>query len=305
MLASFCVSLPVALGGSLALAGGYVASLYVRARFRRSNGRAPDRDEPRVIKDRFMRVGIACAVAPWITMAAVALPGPSASCPLAMPLARWFGLLPKDVPTLLAAAMAPLGLTMVLFLGPLMTTWMDADSKLNLTLAGVRSTGILGQLRASYGAIDLRTLRNLVVGPLSEEWVFRACMCPLLYGAGLSDAASVFISGIFFGLAHVHHVFDADASLVVVAVQFTYTTLFGAYSSYLFLRTGLIYGPVLAHAFCNCMGLPDFGRALRDKNVGLAFVVGLGSFIALTYLDAVHRPPLFGSIMWTELLASR
>ena len=100
-----------------------------------------------------------------------------------------------------------------------------------------------------------------------------------------------------------HHVFDADAPWAAIAVQFTYTTLFGAYSSYLFLRTGLLYGPVLAHAFCNCMGLPDFGRALKSKTHGAAFVVGLGSFIALCVLDAIYRPPLFQSILWLEYSA--
>ena len=43
-----------------------------------------------------------------------------------------------------------------------------------------------------------------------------------------------------------------------MGVQLTYTSLFGAYSSYLFLRTGFLIGPLLAHVFCNAMGLPDF-----------------------------------------------
>ena len=83
-------------------------------------------------------------------------------------------------------------------------------------------------------------------------------------------------------------------------VQFTYTSLFGAYSSYLFLRTGLIFGPVLAHSFCNCMGLPDFGRALQERDLGVAFVIGLACFTTLVTLDAIYRPPLFGSMLWTE-----
>jgi hypothetical protein len=94
------------------------------------------------------------------------------------------------------------------------------------------------------------------------------------------------------GAAHLHHRFDSRASCLAVAVQFTcarvevsrarralrqdarpamsrlgtrrcparcsrrYTSLFGAYSSYLFLRTGLVVGPLIAHVFCNLMGLP-------------------------------------------------
>ena len=42
-------------------------------------------------------------------------------------------------------------------------------------------------------------------------------------------------------------VFDADAPWIAIAVQFTYTSLFGAYSSYLFLRTGLIVSTAHTH----------------------------------------------------------
>ena len=45
--------------------------------------------------------------------------------------------------------------------------------------------------------------------------------------------------------------------LYVAGFQFMYTTLFGAYSAYLFLRTGHFVAPFLAHAFCNHMGFPD------------------------------------------------
>ena len=85
-------------------------------------------------------------------------------------------------------------------------------------------------------------------------------------------------------------------------MQFTYTSLFGAYSSYLHLRTGLLFAPLAAHMFCNLMGLPDFGRAFSGESrlVSGAFVLGLGGFIALVTADAVLRPPLFASLFWPE-----
>ena len=70
------------------------------------------------------------------------------------------------------------------------------------------------------------------------------------------------------------------------------------------LRTGLVAGPLLAHTFCNFMGLPDFGAALHSRAIGAAFVLGLGGFIVLVTLDAVYRPPLFGSMFWAESAAS-
>lgn len=41
--------------------------------------------------------------------------------------------------------------------------------------------------------------------------------------------------------------------------QLSYTTLFGSFASYLFLRTGSIWPPITAHMFCNVMGIPQLG----------------------------------------------
>eukprot|EP00326_Haptolina_ericina_P016078 CAMPEP_0181186550 /NCGR_PEP_ID=MMETSP1096-20121128/10095_1 /TAXON_ID=156174 ORGANISM="Chrysochromulina ericina, Strain CCMP281" /NCGR_SAMPLE_ID=MMETSP1096 /ASSEMBLY_ACC=CAM_ASM_000453 /LENGTH=215 /DNA_ID=CAMNT_0023275457 /DNA_START=140 /DNA_END=788 /DNA_ORIENTATION=+ len=210
--------------------------------------------------------------------------GSSTRCGDDEPVVRWLGLWGS---WFVSAAIAPLALTMLLFLGPLVTTCLDGYKPL------LRPHGELARLKR---------IRNLLVGPLAEEWVFRGCMCPLLYGAGFSDGASVFISAIVFGSAHIHHRFDAGGDpWTAVAVQFTYTSLFGAYSSYLFLRTGLLIGPVLAHTFCNHMGLPDFGGVATHAHaiiVASAYVAGLIGFIVLVTLDAIYRPKLFGSFFW-------
>lgn len=47
-------------------------------------------------------------------------------------------------------------------------------------------------------------------------------------------------------------------ALLTSSFQFVYTTLFGWYASYLFLKTGHLAPPVLSHSFCNIMGFPDF-----------------------------------------------
>jgi prenyl protein peptidase len=282
--------------GSLLLGFEFVACLYVCASHKRSGGRAPNRNDDRVIKERFVRVGIASVLAPFIVWMIAALSSEGRSPCVVAPLGRWFGLW---APAATAATLLPLGLTMVLFLGPLTMGWLDRS--------WVDLADLLSLIRSQVkGPERLQLLRNLLIGPTAEEWVFRACMCPLLYGAGLADAANVFSSAVVFGLAHVHHRFDADTSWLAVAVQFTYTTLFGAYSSYLFLRTGLIYGPLLAHIFCNSMGLPDFGRVPGHAHSALlkaAFVVGLGSFVVCVTLDAIYRPRLFHSLFWAEALS--
>jgi hypothetical protein len=50
-------------------------------------------------------------------------------------------------------------------------------------------------------------------------------------------------------------------------------------------------------------GLPAFGRVRGHSDEALvasSFVLGLGTFILLVTLDAIYRPPLFGSMFWSE-----
>jgi prenyl protein peptidase len=81
---------------------------------------------------------------------------------------------------------------------------------------------------------------------------------------------TIFLTPIIFGLAHVHHFYEfrlthpqvpAAAALARSLFQLGYTTLFGAYATFLFLRTGSLLAVCAVHAFCNCMGLPQvWGR---------------------------------------------
>ena len=51
-------------------------------------------------------------------------------------------------------------------------------------------------------------------------------------------------------------------------LQFTYTTLFGGYATFLFLRTGSLLSVILVHAFCNWMGFPRFwGKVSAGETV--------------------------------------
>lgn len=129
---------------------------------------------------------------------------------------------------------------------------------------------------------NLMWLRNHVVAPLSEEFTFRACMLPLLLQS-FSPMASIFITPMFFGVgkwpwfyqssysmrflykfaAHLHHMIerlrsgmDKRTAVIISFFQFFYTSIFGIYSAYLFVRTGHFVAPFIAHAFCNHMGFP-------------------------------------------------
>ena len=120
-------SVPAAVLGSFVQGGSYVACLYINAGYRRSGGRAPDRDDIRVIKQRFARVGIASILAPLFALLAASAPGGRESCvspECDASLARWLGLW---APGAALALVLPLALTMVLFLGPLTMAWLERD----------------------------------------------------------------------------------------------------------------------------------------------------------------------------------
>ncbi|KAM9080830.1 CAAX prenyl protease 2 isoform 2-T2 [Megaptera novaeangliae] len=100
------------------------------------------------------------------------------------------------------AALLPLLLTMILFLGPLMQLSMDCSCDL---ADGLKV--ILAPRSWARCLTDMRWLRNQVIAPLTEELVFRACMLPMLAPCtGLGPA--VFTCPLFFGVAHFHHIFE-------------------------------------------------------------------------------------------------
>jgi prenyl protein peptidase len=287
-----CLSAPISVALCSVIGIVFVALLYVGV------VGIPDRDDPRVIKDRFLRVGGASALGMLIVASATTPRLQRADeCPLPAPFLQWLGLWSPSleiVPAALAVAV-PLGVTMLLFLGPLVQTWIESTSGL--------SAPLLRGIQTHPPGARLQQVRNLLVGPLAEEWTFRACMCPLLHSAGFGEGTIVLIASLIFGAAHIHHRLDARVPWMAVAVQFTYTSLFGAYSTYLFLRTGLIYGPLLAHSFCNFMGLPNFAGVpshRRARVLTCAYLTGLLGFTTIVSLDAVVRARIFHSMYWGE-----
>lgn len=72
--------------------------------------------------------------------------------------------------------------------------------------------------------------------------------------------------------------------------QFTYTSLFGFFVAFVFLRTGNIYACIVAHTFCNWMGLPRFwgrvGRTLEHEAANA--VQGKGSKLSADKVGKAH-----------------
>ncbi|KAG5518042.1 hypothetical protein PMAC_003228 [Pneumocystis sp. 'macacae'] len=114
--------------------------------------------------------------------------------------------------------------------------------------------------------------RNYVVGPFSEEFVFRSCMIPLL--RQMSTLKTIMIASLLFGIAHIHHLYEyclshpsyVKTGLSVYLFQFFYTAVFGGFVSYLYLYNQNFWSIVVVHAFCNWMGFPQlYGSVEASK----------------------------------------
>lgn len=158
-----------------------------------------------------------------------------------------------------------MGVTALLFLGPLFNSLVvERSYALWLSLPP--------QPLAEIWA-DWATWRNLVAGPVTEEILFRSASVPLMLLARASIKETVFLSPVIFGLAHFHHFYEFRltnpgvpfaAALARSLFQLGFTTLFGAYATFIYIRTGSLLAVCAVHAFCNCMGLPRlWGRVRR------------------------------------------
>ncbi|KAN0032321.1 hypothetical protein ACTFIV_006210 [Dictyostelium citrinum] len=226
----------------------FVLSIYFR-------NKSTNRNDPDVIKKRITRVFFST----FVSLALLYFFIPDSDNKLYVFL-KIIGI-PTNVWDLINSII-PLLLTMILFLGPMV---MDTDF-----------------LNISY---DIETLRDIIVGPLVEELVFRSVICPILFFGGFSQRYIIILSPFLFGFAHAHHIFQKGnyfINLIKVLFQVCFTSLFGMYSAFIFFRTGNILACFIVHSFCNIMGLPDFGGISdhdNNKVVGSCFIIGLIGFI--------------------------
>ncbi|KAJ5778993.1 hypothetical protein N7457_006713 [Penicillium paradoxum] len=107
--------------------------------------------------------------------------------------------------------------------------------------------------------------RNYVAGPFTEEVMFRSAIVPLHLLSNTSPGRTVFIAPLYFGIAHIHHFYEFRLThpdtpglmaLLRSLFQFGYTTVFGWYATFVYLRTGSLLSVVVIHSFCNWCGLP-------------------------------------------------
>ncbi|KAI8954602.1 CaaX protease [Xylaria longipes] len=223
----------------------YVVPFYLSSTTRPS--RTLSRDAPSVIRARIASVSLTCVVCSLITFVILTSQGRATNGEALHSMGYW--------PLGLAEAGRSLLLTAILFSGPLYETLL-----------------VDGAWRRWFGPQPVSGLfsewirwRNIVAGPFTEEVLFRSASVPLMLIAQTSVTRTIFLSPVIFGLAHFHHFYEFRVThphepvvtgLLRSLLQFSYTSLFGAYATFLFLRTGSLLAIFIVHAFCNIMGLP-------------------------------------------------
>ncbi|KAJ2503330.1 CAAX prenyl protease [Coemansia sp. RSA 1972] len=268
----------------------YVASIYLfMALFPTPLATIHDRDHPHIMKQRMHGVSLATLVSLVATSIALWHWQSSDEQFNARQIVSELGLDPR---TALPSVVVALVLMCVLFLGPLLTSHLE----------GGCGWDMLKRVPSSLWNQPIY-LRNYVVGPVTEELVFRSCVVALWAASNLSTTMCVFVSPVIFGVAHVHRAVSlyvkGDGTLgrilLSTLVQLSYTTVFGWIAAGLFVRTKSVTGPIVAHIFCNLQGLPDLTKASQYPGykyfIWLAFVVGLVGFLVL--FEPMTRPGVF------------
>lgn len=259
----------------------FVISLYI---WRKST--LIDRDEPQTIKQRLFSVTSVCLIVPCI-------------------LTRFIDQSDKQTdPSFLTligipdqfinqSIFLPLLHTAALFTGPLFLTVLSNPSPIDYIRHVINS---INECRSSERK-SLIALRNLIAAPITEEFVFRACMCSVMINGGWPMSVSLLTSPLLFGAAHLHHLiglvrakgYSIQQGVVAVVFQLAHTTLFGLYTAYVFIVTGNVLTVILCHTFCNLMEFPDLQWASSPYHphhgkripVFIAFITGIVAFIYL------------------------
>lgn len=106
---------------------------------------------------------------------------------------------------------------------------------------------------------NLTALKNLVLAPVAEEFVYRTCLINIFIESGaFSPKTSVLITPCFFAIAHLHHVVQQQTNIaertswkramLIALFKLMYTEVFGIYAGMVYLRTGSLWAAIALHS---------------------------------------------------------
>uniref|UniRef100_A0AC34Q5Q4 Farnesylated proteins-converting enzyme 2 n=1 Tax=Panagrolaimus sp. JU765 TaxID=591449 RepID=A0AC34Q5Q4_9BILA len=256
---------------AVAIPGFYVGSLYYVEHKLRSN-------HPQALRKRFRAVSIISAASVVVTYILLKLNNDD---PLDKMGFHLYGTI--------ASAVFPLFLTSIFYSGTLVTCYLDGSLELLFSVK---------EWRRSFN--NIQWVRYIIVGPLTEEIAFRSCGAVLILQCFPAWVAYL-VYPLFFSVCHMHHLredlhdgLSLKSALTYRLFQCSYTYLFGVYATYLFVQTGHILSPILVHAFCNSLGIPNVEEASQYpvRTRRLLWVAHISGFIgwALAFPYLLYAP---------------
>ncbi len=269
----------------------FVGSLYMLP----ASLRGMPRNASAHIKGRIGSLTVACLICCGLTVWLLPEGGGTIVGPALTSLGVRFDI------SLVTAVFVPLIVASTLFIGPLFERAVlfikHPRPRQNPPWSSVALRNLV--LGSHADEDTLVVLRALVFAPIFEEIVFRACMLPLLCRSGSTCTTVVLGSPLLFGIAHLHHAVqslrDGVAPVQVAAVvtlQTFYTSLFGIFANFVFLRTGHLAAVVVLHAFCNNMGFP---APECGEKWSRAYDYRHGASLQLCVPPLLHSSPLLSS----------
>lgn len=262
-----------ALGASAAISVFFVASLHL---WKLAGYADENRNHTGTIQRRCVSTLLSCS---FSALLVYLLSRPAATTERGLTLLELLGLTAEDPAWSIGSCLL---LTASLFAGPIAQHAADVVDG---------NTGLWQPPSSKWIA-----LRDLCVAPITEEFVFRACLIRLWTATSFSTGVIVFCSPLCFSLAHTHHFVehvrrfeDKQVAFLQVAFQVFYTSLFGMYASFLLVRVGSTVALILTHAFCNHQGFPDVAFLVSPSHrlhahrlwLAAAYLLGIVAFSLL------------------------
>ncbi|CAB3398873.1 unnamed protein product [Caenorhabditis bovis] len=148
---------------------------------------------------------------------------------------------------------------------------------------------------------SLQWIRDIIVGPITEEIAFRCCSAVLMNRC-LGAKWTLFCAPLPFAISHFHHIFDDQRrghslahSILQRTFQFCYTFVFGLFVTHLMLTTRHFIVPIVAHMICNSQGLPLYWAVGNYPNRRDRFILYIsytaGLLLCIYQLKSQHGMP--------------
>ncbi|CCD27237.1 CAAX prenyl protease NDAI_0K00460 [Naumovozyma dairenensis CBS 421] len=255
----------------------YVSVLYISSKNASSNYPTLDRDDPRVITRRMNGLlKLTCFNILFIPYIQTFLYKDDTLS--FMQAFIQLGLIPGffrdqhfDLPTYYLDINMGIWIILILYVGPII------DLLLYYIIRGEKKL-IFSDFKNEFN--NIYSLRNYIFAPITEEIFYTSMLlncylnlCPIEM---LSMRKLLWEPSLFFGIAHVHHMYEAfkigDQNIITILIntmiQFSYTTLFGAFTNFVFLRTGgNLWACIFVHGLCNIMGFPGGSRVTLQLTI--------------------------------------